>query len=158
MAGVSVLCLWTDCQQNFVEPEELQAGLYDLDCSLVYVRQCLAVHDRDVCHDKNLAGKRTDGRHGSAGDVSVPVISGAGECQSGNVAAVYLCVHVGGVCDECSFYGDSYDDGHCSRDDRDQEKKCQVRCGFVSVLLALPAACTVLFYHEVGESQCWTNW
>ena len=71
---------------------------------------------------------------------------------------LYLCVHVGGVCDERSFYGDSYDDGHCSRDDRDQEKKCQVRCGFVSVLLALPAACTVLFYHEVGESQCWTNW
>ena len=119
---------------------------------MVSVWQCLAVHDRDVCHDKNLAGKGIDGRYGHTGDVSVSVISGTGECQSGNVAAVYLCVPVGGLCDERFFYGGSYDDRYCSRDDWHQEKKSQVWCGFVSVLCALSAARSVLFYRKVGES------
>ena len=120
---------------------------------MVYVWKYIAVHNGDICHDKDLAGEGADGGDGHSGAVSEPALSGTGKCESGNVDPLYLCMHGGGLCHEHIFHAHTDDHGCRGCDLWDTEKECEICSGTVPVLYALSAAGSVLSGCKIAAQE-----
>lgn len=117
------------------------------------VWECFPVYIRNLCDDKNVAGKGADGGYGRSGIVFVPDLSGSGKGQPGDVDAVYLCMSVSSICYKCLVYDHTDSKRSGGGADWYEKKESAVWGRTLFMLCSLSAARGVL-YHSKISNRC----